>query len=80
MAALFGGEDFYQFLPRRRRVPSFNAGQSVTVNQVSETDLAQPIVRAKSRAVGQTTEVDLAQPIVRLKTRAVGQPSETDLA
>lgn len=57
------------------------SGQTVAVNQATETDLAQSIAWApKARLVNQTTETDLAQPVARVKTKAVGQVTETDLA
>jgi hypothetical protein len=60
-----------------------DAGQTVAVGQVTETDLAQPVAWApKRRLVGQASETDLAQPITPVTAQiiAVGQASETDLA
>jgi hypothetical protein len=51
----------------------------LTINQVTETDLAQPM-RRNPLPFGQVTETDLAQPMTGRKTYAMGQPSETDLA
>lgn len=50
----------------------------VTVNQITETDTAQPIGRVKQEAIGQNTETDLAQTLTRRKVRTVNQASETD--
>lgn len=56
-------------------------GQTVTVNQVSETDTAQTIAWApKNRLVNQTSEADLAQALTRIKLKALGQALEIDLA
>lgn len=73
---------YADFAPLRRRVyfPSAAAGQTVTVNQALETDLAQAITRLKANTLGQSTETDLAQAITRRKTLAIGQALETDLA
>ena len=51
-----------------------------TVNQISETDLAQAIARSKSKALGQVSETDSVQTITPhiSKMVAVGQVSETD--
>lgn len=57
------------------------AGITATVNQATETDLAQPIAWApKKRLLGQASEADTAQGVARLKAKAIGQPSETDAA
>jgi len=37
-----------------------------TANQALETDLAQPITRAKSKQIGQASEQDAARPVARL--------------
>lgn len=55
-------------------------GLSVSVNQVVETDLAQPLTHRKVRTLGQVSEAELAQPITAKKTKVLGQPSEADLA
>ena len=56
-------------------------GQTVTVNQATETDLSQPVVWApKARLISQSTETDLAQILTRIKVRPIAQASETDLA
>lgn len=65
---------------RRIFTPSAAAGQSATVNQATETDLAQAIARSKAKLLGQTTETDLAQAISQLKRAALGQVAETDTA
>jgi CBS domain-containing protein len=56
------------------------SGLSATVNQITETDLAQAISRLKVKAIGQNTETDLSQTVTRVKSKAIGQNSETDLA
>lgn len=56
------------------------SGQTVSVNQVTETDTAQAITRKKIKGIGQITETDSAQAITRVKTLGVGQVSETDAA
>jgi len=56
------------------------SGFQVTVNQASETDIAQAITLELRRLVTQTTETDTAQPFTVLKTRSVGQATETDTA
>lgn len=52
--------------------------QTITVNQVSETDTAQTVGRVKNKAIGQNTETDLAQAIARVKQLAIGLNSEID--
>lgn len=62
-------------------IPSVTAGQTITVEQAFETDLAQAIAWApKNRLVAQATETDLAQAIAVNKTVAIGQVLEADLA
>jgi hypothetical protein len=56
------------------------SGLSATVNQVTETNLAQALTRVKRKALGQVTESDLAQAITRRKILAVSQVLESDLA
>lgn len=57
------------------------SGQTVTVNQVTETDTAQALgAKRKLKALNQNTETDLAQAMARVKRKTLGQPSETDLA
>lgn len=70
------------FAPLRRRLyfAPAAAGQTITVNQASETDLAQAVTRSKLKALGQPAETDLAQAVARGKLKALGQPAETDVA
>lgn len=56
------------------------SSQSATINQVSETDTAQPISRRKSKNISQVSESDIAQAMARAKQEAIGQVLETDLA
>lgn len=56
------------------------AGAATPVAQVTETDLAQPVTRLKTRPLGQTAETDSTQPVTAAKTRAAGQASESDTA
>lgn len=61
--------------------PPATSGQTISVLQASEQDLAQPIAWApKRRLVVQASESDLAQAITRRKTVAIAQALETDLA
>jgi hypothetical protein len=53
---------------------------SATVNQITETDLAQAIARLKAKAIGQNTETGLSQTVTRVKSKTLGQNTETDLA
>ncbi len=55
-------------------------GLSQTVNQVTETDLSQPVAAQRVYAVNQVTETDLAQLIAAQRVYAVAQVTETDLA
>ena len=55
-------------------------GQTIAVNQVTETDAPQAMGRLKTLAAAQITETDLAQSLGRLKTLAAAQILETDLA
>lgn len=50
------------------------------VLQVTETDLAQPVGRRKSKAVNQVTLTNTSQAVGRRKSKAAGQSTETDLA
>jgi hypothetical protein len=57
------------------------AGQTINVNQVSETDLAQSLSWSpKNRFVDLITETDLAQAVSSLKTAQVALVTESDLA
>lgn len=56
------------------------AGQTVVINQVTETDLAQPIGKLKEKSISQVTETDLAQPVGRDKSKTLGQVSESDIS
>lgn len=56
------------------------AGLSQTVNQVTETDLAQTIAAQRVYDVLQVTETDLAQPMGIRRSYDIGQVTETDLA
>jgi len=60
----------------------FYTGGSITgtVNQVTETDIAQAISRIKIKAIGQNAETDASQAISAARQYAVGQTLETDLA
>lgn len=61
--------------------PPATSGQTISVVQASEQDLAQAIAWApKRRLVVQASESDLAQAITRRKTVAIAQALETDLA
>lgn len=59
-----------------------NLGQTITVGQVTETDISQTIAWApKRRLVGQIVEIDLSQSVVWApKNRLIGQILETGLA
>jgi hypothetical protein len=59
---------------------TISTGLSATVNQVTETDTAQPITRIKQREIAQISETDLAQAIARQKIFALAQVNETDTA
>lgn len=57
------------------------AGITQPVNQVVETDTAQPVAWApKHRLVEQTVEADTPQPVASLKTKALNQAAEADAA
>lgn len=47
------------------------------VNQVTETDIAQPLGRLKTAGIGQVAETMVAQPFTVRKTRTLGQVVET---
>lgn len=51
---------------------------TVPVNQVTETDTAQPVRVLRSRTVVQVTETDTPQAIAKIKIKAVLQAPETD--
>ncbi len=52
--------------------------QTVTVNQISETDTSQAVTHLKTKAVGQNSETDTAQTFTHYKVTALGQNTETD--
>lgn len=56
------------------------AGQTVTVNQATETDTSLTVSRIKTKATGQTTETDTAQAITRNRSKVLGIATETDTA
>lgn len=59
----------------------FSTGQTITVNQASETDTASAVAWApKKRLAGQAAETDLSQAITRHKTKDIGEAAEIDLA
>lgn len=60
--------------------PASAAASGGTVNQVNETDTAQPVTGSQARAVGQASETDLAQAITLQQRAGVAQASETDAA
>jgi hypothetical protein len=71
------------FQPNKRRLYFFApsaAGQTITVNQATETDLAQAIARTKANTLAQALETDTAQAITRAKAKTLGQATETDTA
>lgn len=53
---------------------------SATVNQATETELAQAITRQKRSLLGQPSETELAQALTTRKRATVAQSTETDLA
>lgn len=55
-------------------------GQTVTVNQVTETDSPQTLTHLKAKALGQNSETDTAQAMTARKAGLLGQLSETDIA
>lgn len=56
------------------------SGQSVNINQVVETNLAQPLAEAKSKAIVQATETDLARALTAAKSLGLNRATETDIA
>lgn len=56
------------------------SGIPVTVNRVTETELAQPIAIKKTKAIGQATETDTAGTAEAFRFIPVGQAQETELA
>ena len=57
------------------------AGQTISVNQITETDTAQAVAWApKHRLVGQIVETDTAQAVTLRRSYAVAQVEETDTA
>lgn len=55
-------------------------GQAVEIGQVTETDAALALTRAKQKAIVQVTEVDASLAIAAKHARAVGQVLEVDSA
>jgi len=60
--------------------PILAAGQTIAVNQVTETDAAQTLARVKKHAASQNTETDLSQAVTRVKRYAVVQNTESETA
>lgn len=60
--------------------PTFSFGQTVSVAQTTETDLAQAVTPLRVKASAQANETSLAQTIRAVRVRAIAQPLETDLA
>lgn len=60
--------------------PQQASGQTITVNQVTETNLSQVITRVKNKLVNQIDETNLSQAITRVKQFAIAQITETDIA
>jgi hypothetical protein len=54
------------------------SGQTVTVNQASETDSVQAITVRKQKAIGQSSETDSTQTVAAQRRYAVALVSETD--
>jgi DNA-binding transcriptional regulator YdaS (Cro superfamily) len=61
-------------------IPPAVTEQFIAVGMVTETDVAQPIAKAKTKGIGQVTEANLAQGITGGKAKVIGQVTETDLA
>lgn len=57
-----------------------SATKNVAVNQITETDVAQPITKRKIITIGQVTETDTPQTITKRKIKTVLQTTETDSA
>jgi len=82
--------DFWRTILKPKQLPTYfipeaDAGQTIPVTQVVETNIAQAIVvgiGAVSILVGQVTETDIAQPITPLNALVieVGQVVETNTA
>ncbi len=56
------------------------AGQNVTVNQATETDLAQAVTHTRLADVAQATETDTGQAVTPARLKDIAQATETDLA
>lgn len=65
---------------RPKLVVYYKVAHAVALNQVAETDAAQPLAKLKANAIGQGTESDASQSVSRLKGKAVAQVAEVDLA
>ena len=63
-----------------RRFVGTKGPSIIAVEQVVETDTAQPITVLKSKAIGRVTETDTSQAISARKTKEIGQVTETDTA
>jgi CBS domain-containing protein len=61
-------------------IKSASSGLSASVGTATETDAAQALGKAKTKAVGTVTETDAAQALSRRKAKAVTFPTETDAA
>lgn len=59
---------------------SMEVGQGTTINQVIETETAQPITSIKTVAISYPSETDTAQAINDLHSRTIGTAVETDIS
>lgn len=58
----------------------FSLSAGTAVGLAAETDTAQPVTSAKTKALGQPSETDLAQPVTAAKAYALGQAGSTETA
>lgn len=67
---------------RQRGMPVAARGQPIAaaVDQVTETDTAQPVTAITGLSIAQITETDTAQPIAGSQSAALAQTVETDMA
>lgn len=50
------------------------------VGQITETNIAQPIGRLKTKAIGMVIDTQVSRPVTATKSRVLGQVTETDSA
>ncbi len=77
----FAKNPWQLFEPRTIWIPvGAEAGATINIGLLTETDLAQSLGKAKAQAIGLTIETDLAQSLVPTQFINIGLVSESDVS